>query len=340
MKKIKVFGVDEGPWMKKGVFPYLPILQKYYDVELSQEPDFLFYSVWGAEFKRYTDCIRIFYTQENVRPNFNDCDYAIGFDRLEFGDRYLRNRFIFKRNPLNSSINYAHRKFCNFVYSNESCGQGAKKRIEFCKYLSKYKEVDCPGRVLNNMQNCISPRSGNFTPGKVKFLSDYKFTIAWENNFYPGYISEKLIHPFIANSIPIYMGDPDIALDFNTNAFINCVEYDNWEKLLEYIIFLDTNDYAYYKMLLEPPMRADYKLPDLDSFLVNIIEHGHMYEDRKKPFNMLDQPYASAYLSVEKLLNILVSDSKDVNIDDMIFINNSERKNHFDDLEKLLNSIQ
>ncbi|MDU9760969.1 fucosyltransferase, partial [Helicobacter pylori] len=38
----------------------------------------------------YQNTKRVFYTGENEAPNFNLFDYAIGFDELDFNNRYLR----------------------------------------------------------------------------------------------------------------------------------------------------------------------------------------------------------------------------------------------------------
>lgn len=277
-KKIKILGVDNGLWQYDGKPTlYYDILCKYYDVEISQQPDFLFYSVWGTEFLKYKNCVRIFHTGENVRPDFNLCDYAIGFDRIDFGERYIRRPGMAKRIPLNIHTDYTKRKFCNFIYSNDKIGVGAKLRVKFCKYLASYKRIDCPGKVMNNMTGAILGRYDNFVKGKYNFLPDYKFTIAWENEFYPGYSTEKIIHPLECNSIPIYMGDPDICLDYNYKSFINCNDFKTWDEILEYIRYLDENDSAYLDMLMQPPMNPDYHLPDIDSFLINIIENGKRY---------------------------------------------------------------
>lgn len=130
------------------------ILKKYYEIKISEKPDFLFYSCFGADHLNYADCVKIFYTGENVLPNFNECDYGISFDYINFGDRHFRKgpwlpREICDRSMITDDM--AKRKFCNFIYSNTNSGEGALLRQRFCQELMKYKHVDCPGRVLNNM---------------------------------------------------------------------------------------------------------------------------------------------------------------------------------------------
>ncbi|MDE7275020.1 MAG: hypothetical protein K2N95_18575 [Lachnospiraceae bacterium] len=57
------------------------------NIRICEEPEYLFYSCFGNKNLRY-NCIKIFYTGENIVPDFNLCDYAIGLNEIEFGDRY------------------------------------------------------------------------------------------------------------------------------------------------------------------------------------------------------------------------------------------------------------
>lgn len=56
------------------------LINKYYDIEISNNPDILIYSVFGKDYLNYK-CVRVFYTGENVEPNFDECDYAFSFSR-------------------------------------------------------------------------------------------------------------------------------------------------------------------------------------------------------------------------------------------------------------------
>lgn len=267
----------------------LDILKQRYNIEFSEEPDFLFYSIFGGDFKGYKNCVKIFYTEENFTPVFNDCDYAIAFDYIDFGERYMRLPIDAEhltpeiQNRQNLSNDLAKRKFCNFIYSNPDSGEGSLIRIDFCKKLQQYKHVDCPGKILNNMKSDLIERyDENWKHGKIKFVSNYKFTIAFENSSSPGYTTEKLLQPFWGNSIPIYWGNPEVTKDFNPKAFINCNDYKDFDEVIEKIKELDNNDELYMQMLKEPPMKSDYKFNQkelLENFLYNIIEKGN------KPFN-------------------------------------------------------
>ena len=266
------------------------ILKKHYEIEISETPDFVFHYCFNKNPPEYDNCVKIFHIGEPFHPNFNECDYAIGIDYMDFGDRYIRIPFGYGQltpslqNRSRFADNLSNRKFCNFIYNNASIGEGALLRQEFCKKLSQYKHIDCPGPVLNNMTDAIESRfSGNWIQGKLEFLKDYKFTIAFENTLIPGYTTEKLIHPLISNSIPIYYGNPLVVKEFNTKAFVNCNDYDNdLDLVVQKVIELDKDENEYMEMLQQPPMRGDYRFDNehkLETFLVNIIERGN------KPYN-------------------------------------------------------
>jgi len=278
-------------------------LRRNYDVVFSDEPDYIFYSAFGMSFLNY-QCVRIFFSGEPITPNFNDCDYAIDYNRMDFGTRHFRAAGILgnvgigiERSIQDRSFvkdEWADRKFCNFVYSNEDKGSGARLRKEFCLKLSAYKRVDCPGRALHNMEPAAGTRyelTGSFgrkirdeswAEKKLRFLSGYKFTIAFENTRMNGYVTEKLIHPFMAGSIPIYWGAPDVVEEFNPRAFINCNDYnDDLDAVLNRVIELDKDHEQYLEMLRQPPMQPDYDFNQdtkLAEYLSYIIECGN------KPF--------------------------------------------------------
>lgn len=254
------------------------ILKKHYKVERSDHPDYIFYSEGSrGEFLNH-DCIKIFYSFENVKPNFNLCDYAITMFDMEYEDRHLRVPPFFadpraiegytgaltKHNFTEEDLRKKE-GFCAFVTSNAFVA--APEREQFFRLLSdKYKKVDSGGRDFNNI--------GYRVKDKQEFLSKYKFSLAFENAKY--YVTEKIVDAFGAGTIPIYWGDPNIGRDFNTKAFINCHEYDNFEAVIEKIKEIDNDDELYLKMMQEKAFITPVSVEDhqkrLEDFLVHIIE--------------------------------------------------------------------
>ena len=273
-------------------------LSNRYIIELDNEtPDYVIYSCFGHEFLKY-DCVRIFHTSENIRPDFNLCDYAIGFDYIIFGDRYLRfpnyalyEEFgsVIKQKKYNLSDLSQKTRFCNFIYSNVG-GDPMRQRI--FELLSQYKRVDSPGKYLNNMPQLDAGQfvqKVDWQNTKVDFQRNCKFTIAFENSSTPGYTTEKLMHAFVADTIPIYWGNPHVNCEFNSKSFVNCHEFENINKVLERVMELDNNDELYLQMLNEACF-PNNRIPDelsretLMEFYTNILSQSLPLARRRSTF--------------------------------------------------------
>jgi len=293
MKQIKIFFEDYGRYFDKTEEVFLKVLRREYDVVIDPHPDYLFYSCGGYNHLKYPRCIKIFYTGENMEPDFNLCDYALAHSHLHYGDRYLRAPcYLFSRafepmetHPVVDSRKALDRKFCNFVFSS---GWADPFREVFFNKLSEYKRVDSGGKILNNME-------GRRVSDKMAFIKDYKFTIAFENSCLPGYTTEKIVEALAAGSLPIYWGNPDVGRDFNKDAFVCLNDFNTPEEAVDEIIRLDNDDEAYLRKLSAPRCTgADYRAweEQLFLFLKNIIDrplseakrttdYGFMYSYRR-----------------------------------------------------------
>lgn len=283
MKKIKIKICDYGSVNATADHFIIRALNKYYDIELSEEPDYLFYHESTFDHLKY-DCIKIFYTGENISPNFNLCDYAIGFDYLSFEDRYYRlplylikvfytddetklagNDYLNKQSRFTKE-DLAHKtEFCSFVYSNYRADE--QRKIIFDK-LSEYKKINAGGGYLNNIGGRVS--------NKLEFEMKHKFSIAFENSSRSGYTTEKIVSSIAAKTIPIYCGNPNIGKEFNTKRFINCHDYESFDQVLEKIKDLDNNDELYLKTVNEPIVAEGYDFNKVKNafelFIKNIID--------------------------------------------------------------------
>lgn len=197
---------------------FIQLLLEKYDVIYSSKPDFLLYGPFGYEHLKY-DCVRIFYTGENVRTNWDMADYGIDFDFLDFGDRHLRLplAFIPSKSDQERYTKYENLratpknrdKFCAFMASNGG-SHHTIMRDRFFEILSSHKKVDSGGRYKNNIGGTIGDRYGDFRTSKIEWLQDYRFNICFENSSYPGYLTEKLIDAYLGGCIPIYWGDTSL----------------------------------------------------------------------------------------------------------------------------------
>ncbi len=269
MKTIKLWFTDFYPGFEPKDNYFLDLLSESYKIELNKaSPDYLIYSCYGREFLNY-DCVRIFYTGENLKPDFNLCDYAIGFDYIQFEDRYLRYpNFAFyygqfeqltKVPKISLQDIHAENYFCNFIYSNSNADP---TRDNFFHLLSAYRPVSSPGTHLNNISIPVGERfASDWMFTKIDFQSQCKFSIAFENSYSPGYTTEKIMHAFISNTIPIYWGNPDVAKDFNPAAFINCHDYESFDEVILKVKEIDQNEELYLSMINEPAFKNN-AIPD------------------------------------------------------------------------------
>ena len=202
------------------------------------------------------DCIKLFYTGENRRPENFDCDYAISFDhnfepwhyRLPlyviymWALEYIHNT-PYDHNYIFNPVVKEKTDFCSFVVSNPNCIE----RNEFFKKLHAIKHVDSAGKLYNNINAKIEGESG-----KIDFLSTRKFNICFEPYSHPGYVTEKILHAFYAGTVPIYWGSETIANDFNPAAFINVHDFNSQEEAIAHIIKVDQDDELYASYINAP----------------------------------------------------------------------------------------
>lgn len=269
---LRLFFTDFWPNFDKQDNLFVKLLSEEFEVEITdRNPDILFFSYFGNKYTRF-NCKRVYFTGENVRPDFRKCDYAFSFDLLEDNPKHYRlplyalyaDVALLTMEKNVEQIVAGKNKFCNFIYSNPN----SRKRIEFFKKLSKYKKVDSGGRVLNNL--------GYRVDNKIDFIRQYKFTIAFENEAHPGYTTEKLFEPMLANSLAVYHGNDLVHKDFNTKSFLNYADYGSDEALIERIIELD-NDVDKYSEYFNYPYFTDNKVnryvdnSNIKEFLLKVV---------------------------------------------------------------------
>ena len=282
---------NEKPW-----WPFYNLLEDRYILNYSDKPDFVLYSAWGKEHLKYNNCVKIYLTGESNTPNFNKCDYAVSYNPISFGDRHFRyvsymyTDMLFgpwEYHPI-TNRNMTKRRFCSFIYSDHNQKlDGVVLHEKFFKLLDKYKPIDSPGKVFNNIKMATAPKPKGMKNveqwrlNKLNFIKDRKFVIAFENSNSDGYTTEKLPDALRMHTIPIYFGNPKVSLDYNPKAFINVNDYKSLEEVVEKVIELDNDDDAYMAMLNEPPFvgMKHRSVDELKDFFVNIIEKGN------KPFD-------------------------------------------------------
>lgn len=281
---------------------FIKLLSQKYEVIRSHNPDFIFYSLGGKSHLSHK-CVRIFFTGENIRADYNVADYSIDFDFMEFGDRHLRLPLPFCEYYYDFSARFSGEKseFCSFLVSNSN--RFATFRNTFFHKLSKYKKVDSGGKYANNINYRVQD--------KIEWLQKYKFNICFENSSYPGYLSEKIFDAFAAGCVPIYWGDTslrcgdidsiksvesiesknaintriprinvqDLEYTINPKAYINAHNFPTLDALVDEVKRLDNDAKAYNEMrnqeiFLNNFKPYEYYAAKTFAFLDSIISQG------------------------------------------------------------------
>ncbi len=247
------------------------LLREHYDVEIvAADADLMICSSYGMSSANYRGR-KLLVIMENFRPILDAYDAVISFDYLD-DPRHFRLPLSMIGSELRRAANWSAERelagktrFCNFIFSNPSCGQ----RNQLMRKLSRYKRVDCAGRCFNNVGGRIAD--------KLQFQRECKFTIAFENSSHPGYLTEKLTHAFQSDTIPLYWGDKYAGRDFNPAAFLHQDDFESIDALVERVIELDQNDDQYLAMLSEPcypdgQMPDQFRRENVLKFLIKTIE--------------------------------------------------------------------
>jgi len=260
-----------------------------------KEPDYLIVdnSIYNDYFRKSLyqkylklatlDTVSILFTFECFEPDLNLFDYALVWDAdLIHTDRIckvpisIRHKSLFEmgREKDAVSILKSKNKYCNFIYSNP---WAPAIRTDLFYKLSEYKQVDSLGPYLRNVEINTDPYEKDAIQNSIILKKPYKFSIACENGNHNGYISEKIITSFLANTIPIYWGDPKIAEVFNPKAFINYYDYDSLEEVLETVKKIDQSDELWCQMVNEPWFTEEQitkqrvEKQHYNNFLINIF---------------------------------------------------------------------
>ena len=195
-----------------------------------------------AEYENYDVVLRGHICQDNIIDlplfaTYIQCNHL--YDCLV--DRSIKNTAI-------------PEKFCCFIVTN----WGTKCRNDMFEELSKYKQVDSGGRFKNNIGYVVE---GKYWENQMRhFISQYKFIICFENTKEDNYITEKIINPFLAGTVPIYWGTESRNDIFNQDAYLAWDEVSDpsYDKIIEKIKYLDQNDEAYLKMRHANVFKEDF----------------------------------------------------------------------------------
>jgi GR25 family glycosyltransferase involved in LPS biosynthesis len=250
-------------------------------------PDLIVFSVFGDTWKGYPGIPKVHFTGENTsRVEHPDVKLNLSFENVDMvNEAYLRfplwimeiNWFCANNDRLvntktiplelctrtSETTLESRKRFCSFIVSNP---RNAVRNNAF-HTLSQYKPVDSGGRLFNNIGNELAAGLGGGGGEliKTKFMMNYKFAIAYENESNNGYCTEKYLHAKAAGTVPIYWGDPDFERDFDPAGCIDARNFRTPEELIAAVREVDTDDSLW---------AAKAAVPALDAYRVDLTRRA------------------------------------------------------------------
>jgi len=133
-------------------------------------------------------------------------------------------------------------------------------RTQFLTALEKKIHIDYAGSYKNNVPRITHAYN---TPEFRDAISQYKFIVSMENSIQDTYITEKITHGLLANTIPIYWGSGQVDKYFNPKRFINvvCSDNESLDKIIQNIVNICTNvDVDAYTNMVNQPNFTNNRL--------------------------------------------------------------------------------
>jgi len=139
--------------------------------------------------------------------------------------------------------------FSTLLFSFESSGiVGEVEAIGACIGVGQLKSVTDRASVERTRF------TSSYIDRAIEIYRDFKFVIAFENNAVKGYITEKLSNAYLAGTIPIYWGAPDVNEYFNPDSMINCNHFESLQDCANRVIEVYSNATLYETMASAVPM--------------------------------------------------------------------------------------
>lgn len=223
--------------------PDIVIYSEYFKSNFNLAKKKILYYVENLPQKNWIFNYTMSYSKASITNlNFYNFFYYPFFDEITSGKLSPKYKFL---------KNKEKKKYINFIHSNPN----GEIRNKYFSFLSKFKKIDSYGKVQNNMG--ILPKTNFPEMQKNEILSDYKYTIAFENSFSEEYFSEKIWQPISLNSIPIYYGPKSVFNIFNKKKIIYITSILDFKKSLKVINEIDSSKDLYQEILNESIFKDD-----------------------------------------------------------------------------------
>ena len=214
----------------------------------------------GIEIPTDLNAFNVWCTFENRRPPVEGYDLTYTFDKDElYGTNYYlpllylyleinaaESKHKYKVSQLMHQRNISHEELAfKSGFVSTFINNPHPTRLHAVKQLQKVGDVKLFGRSVNN-----------YVDDKLGEASKYWFNLCFENDLYPGYVTEKVLEAYLSKTVPLYWGDDTTGL-INPKAIINLNNFDSIEIFTEYVSELYRDKDKMLEVINEPLFTRD-----------------------------------------------------------------------------------
>ena len=96
--------------------------------------------------------------------------------------------------------------------------------------------------------------------------------MCFENDIYPGYVTEKPLEAYITGAIPLYYGLDSLGY-LNSKSIVNLLDYKNMDEWISYINELNNSDSIFKEVYEQPILRKKPSLNKTLNLIQNILKN-------------------------------------------------------------------
>jgi hypothetical protein len=225
--------------------------------------------------------VNIFFTGENERPPEGAWDAYLTFDLNSYDSRnaYLPLWWVTSSDILLPTVSpYLGKEIrlddlmapreSNFNSRKKFCaafiGKAYPFRMHALSALSKVADVDVFGGIARNTHRTSAKE-------KYEISQDYKFVFAFENDLFPGYVTEKSPEAYATGAVPLYWGSDPLGY-LNQGAMINLANFENLENFTQQVKEVNDSEELWTSIAQQPFLSKKPNLDEVRRLLSRVLE--------------------------------------------------------------------
>ena len=108
---------------------------------------------------------------------------------------------------------------------------------------------------------------------KLEVLSQYKYSLCYENMPMAGYVTEKIFDCFYAGTVPIYLGATDVDKYVPVGSFVDMRLFKNVTEMYLHVQSLSMIDWLEMREVGRNFLRTTFRSTYFNGFTDSIVNH-------------------------------------------------------------------